>query len=126
MRIKIGIWTYTSVISADADGETKTFSVNGNTVPFSQEFLEKSVALVKEWPDHVEDSLVDGVIYKISYNDGENSRTITGNNKTPDNFDKLVEMIHQFIPKTKEEIEKEEWAKLFDSQINNNTRSIME
>ena len=113
MRFKMGVWTYSTVTSADINDETNEFSVNGTKVPFSQGFLHDAINIVKNWPDHIEDNdKTDGVVYKITYNDGQQERTVTGNNKTPEDFELLMYMLNQHVPKTEKERKDEEFLKL--------------
>ena len=117
MKIKIGIWTMSDIISVSSDSETKEFNINGQDIPFSEGFLEGAIHIVKDWEERVEDlQHHDGVIYKISYNDGNEERTITGNNKTPETFRNLTALIGMYTPKTKEQIEEEEWNKFLNDR----------
>lgn len=105
------------VISVSSDSETKEFNINGQDVPFSEEFLKRSINIVKYWEDCIKNlKQQDGVIYKISYNDGQEERVLTGNNKTPENFSSLTALIAKYTPKTKEQLEEEEWNRFFNER----------
>jgi hypothetical protein len=117
MKIKIGIWTMSDIISVSSDSETKEFNINGQDLPFSENFLRSSISLVKDWEERVEDlQHHDGVIYKISYNDGQEERVLTGNNKTPENFSVLTSLIASYTPKTKEQLEDDDWNKFLNER----------
>ena len=112
MKIKIGIWTYSKIYSVYADDSTQDFSIGVQKLPFSQDFLTSAINVVKDWPDHIEDTnMRDGIIYKVTYNDGSVERTVTGNNKTPDNFNGLMRLVEKYTPKTKEEQIRESFLK---------------
>lgn len=101
MKISIAIWTYSNTRSIYANKKTKEFSIDEHELPFSKKFLKNSVKIVKNWPDHIENpDKVDGVIYQITYGKGKHQRTITGNNKTPEDFGKLMSLIKEYTPKT--------------------------
>lgn len=109
MKIKIGIWSYLKNYSVYADEDTQSFIVGLQKLPFSIEFLKNSIEIVKDWPDHSEnlEKVTDGVIFKVTYNDGVIERTMTGNNYTPKNFTKLMRLIDEHTPKSNEEQLKE-------------------
>ena len=108
-KIDIGIWTYSKIYSVYADTKTKEFIVGEQELGFSKDFVKQAIAIVKNWPDHLENfNRRDGVIYKITYNDGHVERTVSGNNKTPDDFNKLMMLVANCYPKSCEELIREE------------------
>lgn len=109
MKIDIGIWTYSKIYSVYADSKTKEFIVGEQETSFSKDFLKQAIAIVRNWPDHLENfNRNDGVIYKITYNDGKIERTVSGNNKTPDDFNKLMSLVVSCYPKSRDELIREE------------------
>lgn len=112
MKIDIGILTYSKILSVYVADDTQKFILDGQNISYSQDFLEDAINIVKNWPDHIEDNeMRDGVVYKITYNDGNVERTVTGNNKTPENFSDLTRLINRYIPKTREQRLRESFQK---------------
>ena len=118
MKIKIVIWSYKKNYSIYADDVTGEFTFGLETkAEGAKTFVKQAIDIVKGWPDRLEDlSRVDGISYKIAYEDESEARQLVGANKTPENFTSLMYLInknepnnHQFLSKERErmkEIEK--------------------
>jgi len=95
MKIRIVIWSRTNGYSVHADDQTNDFTINEslNNVGV-KDFVKKAINLVSKWKDsYVDKNAMDGINYKIVYNDGNIERNLIGSNATPDNFNELLQLI---------------------------------
>lgn len=99
MKIRIAIWSYGHTYSIYSDDTTQVFNYGTRKVPFSKDFLNNAINIVKTFPDVVEDpNVFDGIKYKIAYDDNTVSRQVIGNNSTPKDWDKLMMLIDKHDP----------------------------
>lgn len=105
MKLKINIWGVEETYSIYCNEETQDFTIGEHQLPYSSEFMNRVINLIKDWPDDLEDNEKhDGIKYKIAYEVGKHQRVITANNKTPDNFYSLIYLINKYKPKTRKEV----------------------
>lgn len=115
MKIRIVIWSTTKNYSVFADDSTNeiTFGLQKKNEG-AQTFVRQAIQIVKDWPDQVEDkNILDGISYKIAYDDGNVVRQLIGNNKVPEGFSTLLYLIQRnepnnllFLAKEEQEIRK--------------------
>ena len=113
MKIKIVIWSQTSNYSVYADDATNEFTYglhkkNDGT----QTFIKQAIQIVKDWPDRIEDlEKLDGISYKIAYEDEKGSRQLIGSNKVPENFSTLIYLLQKNEPNNNRFLAEEEHRK---------------
>ncbi|MBE5738896.1 MAG: hypothetical protein E7354_04140 [Clostridiales bacterium] len=113
MKIKIAIWGTKQNYSIYADDTTNefTFGLEKKTDGV-QTFVRQAIDIVKAWPDRVEDNkIVDGVKYKIAYEDETGARQLVGANATPETFSTLMYLIHKHEPHNEKFLLQEEMQK---------------
>lgn len=113
MKIKIVIWSPQKNYSIYADEETGDFTFGLETKKEGvQTFVRQAIQIVKEWPDVLEDKdKIDGICYKIAYEDAEETRQLVGSNKTPETFPTLMYLIEKNRPNNKDFLAREEIRK---------------
>lgn len=110
MKIKIGIWSMFEQISVLADDVTKEFNINQySNVHGVEDFVRDAIAIVRDWPDLIEDkNMRDGVNYKIVYDDGNIVRELIGSHDVLDNYVELVDLIKRYNPDNEDYLAEEE------------------
>jgi len=118
MKIKIIIWSPTKNYSVYADDTTNEFTFglqkksNG-----AQAFVKQAIQIVKDWPDRVEDlNKLDGISYKIVYEDENGVRQLIGSNKVPESFTTLMYLLQKNEPNNLRFLAEEEQRKRLISE----------
>ena len=95
MKIKIVIWSREKTYSIYADDKTNEFTFGLESKKDGvKTFVRQAIDIVKDWPDRMEDTnMMDGICYKIAYENENGSRQIVGSNKVPETFSSLLYLI---------------------------------
>lgn len=113
MKIKIVIWSTTTNYSVYADDTTNEFTFGlQKKSSGAQSFVKQAIQIVKDWPDRVEDlDKLDGISYKIAYEDENGARQLIGSNKVPENFSTLMYLLQKNEPNNNRFLAEEEYRK---------------
>ena len=113
MKIKIVIWSPTKNYSVYADESTNEFTFGlQNKSNGTQTFVKQAIQIVKDWPDRLEDlDKLDGISYKIAYEDENGARQLIGSNKVPENFSTLMYLLQKNEPNNNRFLAEEEYRK---------------
>ena len=115
MKIKIRIWTMSKQYSIFADDQTKEFTIGLHNIKKGvEDFVREAIQIVKDWPDRLENlEVMDGISYKIAYDNGMTTRELVGMNQVPKNFVELMSLIEKKDPDTAEDAVREEQERKF-------------